>query len=356
MKILRWLAIACIFSGCANYEIRTAALQPVERSEQPSSLSVTFLGTTSFLIETSTEQFLLDGYLSRSRHLLTLPIQPSAERLDPLLHDLSICKSASARNLSGQNVNCLVPEHQRLSLVLTLHGHYDHVMDAPYIAGWAGAPMLLDQSAVPLWNETRRVTQNRAEEFNWPQAEASRLSLGEYVGSDAAPVPLESMKVRLFKTEHNENLISGLIEDRTPSSFRFPSPIWDMGLGHNLSVWIEHDRRRILFVGSAGKIGTVFSDADIKADVVFLSIGGLSLRPREEWDAYWSDVVRATGAKRVYLTHWDNHQKPLEAPDYRLTPTVFENHDAVYKHFRFLAAEDRVDIVFAPVAERFDPF
>jgi L-ascorbate metabolism protein UlaG (beta-lactamase superfamily) len=353
---LRLIVLAFLCAGCANSEIRSASLQTVEPLDQTAALSVVFLGTTSFLIETSTEQLLLDGYISRSRHMLVFPIQPSSERLDAMLHDLSICKSKGANNLKGQNANCQAPDQPRLALALAMHGHYDHVMDLSYIAGWAGAPMLSDPSIDPLWSETRELTKRRPEAFNWTQAEGARLPMKNYLEPHAKAMPLKSLNIRLFETEHNDNLISGWIKPATPGHFRFPSLIWNMGLGRNLSVLVQHEEQNMLFIGSAGKIGSVFSDANVKADVVFLSIGGVSVRPENEWDEYWSNVVLATEAKRVFLTHWDNHQKPLTAPDHRLKPTIFENHDAVYAHFRMLAARDGVLLLFAPVAQRFDPF
>ena len=353
---LRFILLAFLCFGCVNSEIGSASLHTVEPLDKPAELSVVFLGTTSFLVETSTEQLLLDGYISRSRHMLVFPIQPSSKRLDNMLHDLLICKSTGASNLRGENTKCRTPDHPRLALVLAMHGHYDHMMDLPYIAGWAGAPMLSDPSVAPLWSETRELTSERSEAFNWTLAESARLPIEDYLGPRAKSLPMKSLNIRLFETEHNDNLISGLIKPKTPRRFQFPSLIWNMGLGRNLSVLVRHEDRKILFIGSAGKIGTVFSDADVEANVVFLSIGGLSVRPHEEWDEYWLNTVLATGAKRVYLTHWDDHQKPLKAPDYRLKPTIFENHDAVFSHFKMLAARDDVTLLFAPVAQRFDPF
>jgi L-ascorbate metabolism protein UlaG (beta-lactamase superfamily) len=173
---------------------------------------------------------------------------------------------------------------------------------------------------------------------------APMLSLG------ARPKSYGDMSVKIIATPHNHNFLSNLLAPETQEGFEFPSRVSKMGEGTNLSVLITHENKSALIVGSSGVVGSRFDG--IKADVVFLSIGGL--RPKKARD-FWCNTVAAVGARRVFLTHWDNHQKPLPKDGTSLEPTFFEPHSDVLAEFQALA-QGKVEIAIPAAQVPFNPF
>lgn len=344
-------------AACSNAEFRRAAKQTFPAGATDSGFTVTFLGTSSFLLETAQEQVLIDGYVSRPWHYLFRWIEPNPEQIHRWIDLLGICKSPDAGNTEGQPEACSSPGKPGLALVLTMHGHYDHAMDASYFAAWAGAPIVRDSSLDVQWEATRKLLSDNGADFQ--RQPDRRVDLKAYLGNPPKPLPVSTIGLKLYETRHNENPISRRIKPETPATFEFPASIWDMGEGTSVSVLAEAPNgKKILFAGSAGDPGAVFSSNGVKADVVFLSIGGLGSQDREERAAYWANTVKAAGAKRVFLIHWDNHQKKLPEPGEPLVPTFFEPNSKVLAHLRELASgpEGNVEILFPPAGERFDPF
>jgi hypothetical protein len=64
--------------------------------------------------------------------------------------------------------------------------------------------------------------------------------------------------------------------------------------------------------GSAGYLPGAL--AGVKADAVLLGTGGLGDLPRAEQEAYYSEVVLATGAKQIFPVHWDVMSTLYSAP------------------------------------------
>ena len=348
-------AAFALLVGCANPELRVAAedtVAPIAPGSAP--VSMTFFGTSSFLVEAGETQLLIDGYFSRAAHYLIGKIGPKPDRILGELYRHRICKPKAARHQGGQHPDCARPDAARLDLILALHGHYDHAMDAPFIAGWAGTRLLTDVSLDPIWDATKAKWPDDGVSFNWQHAR--RQPYAPHLAPGFAPLPVGPMTVRLYETEHNHNFISDQIKHVTPEDFAFNSRIWDMGLGTSVSALIEHRAGNILIIGSAGEIGDVLRTQNVKAQTVFLSIGGLSRSDKADWDLYWTRAVTDTQAKRVFLIHWDNHQAKLPAPGGQLKPTVVEAHDKVLTHLRGLAKAGDVDLLFAPVGQAFDPF
>ncbi|EUA23800.1 hypothetical protein I553_5724 [Mycobacterium xenopi 4042] len=81
---------------------------------------------------------------------------------------------------------------------------------------------------------------------------------------------------------------------------------WSMLVHHRPSG------RRLLIQGSAGFVqGALVGQ---HAEVVYLGVGQLGVLPRSYLLDYWSQTVRAVGARRVVLIHWDDFFRPLSKP------------------------------------------
>ncbi len=336
-------AILLALAGCERSDFVAAAQKPFISPER-GDLSVTFLGTTSFLIETSRSQIILDGYLSRPGHMLVKPIQPDPTQITKILSAHGVCPAY------GNADYCEGSGHKHLDAVLPLHGHYDHAMDSAFVAGWAGARTLSTPSLDHMFRASREFAE--AGGYRFAGSVERNISLYDHLGPNAPPLNFGDVSVTLFESPHNENLISRALGPRTMEEFTFPAPIWRMGEDASIAALIDHEGHKLLFMGSAGIVGKRF--VGVEAHVVFLSVGGLGYMSSNERAEYWHNVVTTTGARRVFLTHWDNHQRALPDEGVALTPTWFEPHDKVLAHLHMLAA-GQVQIYVPATRTKFDP-
>jgi L-ascorbate metabolism protein UlaG (beta-lactamase superfamily) len=119
------------------------------------------------------------------------------------------------------------------------------------------------------------------------------------------------------------------------------------------SVLVSHRCGTLLLHASAGfRPGALHGT---RADVVYLGVGELGRRPARYVEAYWDEVVRATGARRVVLIHWDDFFVSLDRP-LRPMPYLADDLSVTMRRLSALAARDDVEVLL-PVAWRpSDPF
>jgi len=125
--------------------------------------------------------------------------------------------------------------------------------------------------------------------------------------------------------------------------------------GDPWSTLVHHlpSGRRLLIQGSAGFVRGAL--AGYRADVVYLSVGQLGLQPRSYVVDYWTETVRAVGARRVVLIHWDDFFRPLSEP-LRALPYAGDDLDVSVRVLDGLAAEDGVALHLPTVWRRQDPW
>jgi L-ascorbate metabolism protein UlaG (beta-lactamase superfamily) len=88
-----------------------------------------------------------------------------------------------------------------------------------------------------------------------------------------------------------------------------PARIRDWKEGGAWSVLISHPLGTALVLGCAGFIEG--SLAGQSADVVMLSVAGLSSLGKDYVAQYWRETVVRTGATRVYPVHYEDFTKPF---------------------------------------------
>jgi L-ascorbate metabolism protein UlaG (beta-lactamase superfamily) len=92
-----------------------------------------------------------------------------------------------------------------------------------------------------------------------------------------------------------------------------------------------------------------------QAEVVYLGVGQLGLLPRSYLLDYWTQTVRAVGARRVVLIHWDDFFRPLSKP-LRALPYAADDLDATLRILGELAAEDDIALHLPTLWRREDPW
>ena len=108
---------------------------------------------------------------------------------------------------------------------------------------------------------------------------------------------------------------------------------------------------RLLIQGSAGFLPGAL--AGQRAEVAYLGVGQLGVQPQRYIKQYWDETVRAVGARRVVLIHWDDFFRPLTKP-LRALPYVGDDLDVTMRVLTTLADRDGVSVHLPTLWQRTD--
>lgn len=269
-------------------------------------LIANFLGTSSVLLSDGETKLLCDGFVTRPGLAKILFSQISPDR--------ALVRAAIERL-----------QAERLAAVFCAHTHYDHALDAPCWSLETGAEFVGSPS-----------TANVGRGLGVPD----RLLR---VVADGDTVSYGRFELTFLGSVHSPG-------DRFPGTVEQPlvppARAGDWKTGTAYCVLISHPRGRILVHASANYRPGMLSGR--RADVVYLGVGALGKQPADFVDAYWNEVVRATGARRVILVHWDDFFIGLDKP-LRPMRRAADRFDVTMARISTLARTDGVDLVL-PVA------
>ena len=280
-----------------------------------SSPTVTWAGVATLLVDDGQSAVMTDGFFSRPGLLTvaTRKIAPSLPRVDGCLVRLGV---------------------ERLDAVLPVHTHFDHAMDSAVVAQRTAAKLVGGTSAAHVGRGA-----------GLPDDQLVVVTPG-------APISLGAFDVTLVEGDHCP-------PDRFPGVIGAPvvPPVRASAYrcGQSWSTLVHHrpSGRRLLVVGSAGFVPGALRGH--QADVVYLGVGQLGPQPERYVRDYWDESVRAVGARRVVLIHWDDFFRPLRDP-VRALPYSFDDLDASMGILTRLAAEDGVALHLPTPWERADPW
>ncbi|BBX41444.1 MBL fold metallo-hydrolase [Mycobacterium simiae] len=278
-------------------------------------LSVMWMGVATLLIDDGSSALLTDGYFSRPSlpRVAAGKVAPSPARVDGCLTRAGV---------------------SRLAAVIPVHTHIDHVLDSALVADRTGAQLVGGESAA-----------NVGRGYGLPE---DRL----VVAVSGEPIRLGAYDVTLVESHHCP-------PDRFPGVIDAPlvPPVKAAAYrcGEAWSALIHHlpSDKRLLIQGSAGFVTGAL--AGRHADVVYLSVGQLGLRPRSYLLDYWAETVQAVGARRVIAIHWDDFFRPLSKP-LRALPYAGDDLDVSMRILDELAARDGVALHLPTVWRRENPW
>jgi L-ascorbate metabolism protein UlaG (beta-lactamase superfamily) len=286
---------------------------PVADSDAP--LTVTWLGVSTLLIDDGSSALMTDGFFSRPSLVRVGlgKVAPSAPRVDGCLARVGV---------------------KRLAAVVPVHTHFDHALDSALVAHRTGAQLVGGESAANV-------------------GRGYGLDDGRLVVVDsAAPIRLGDFDITLVKSRHSP-------PDRFPGTIDRPvvPPVKAAAYrcGETWATLIHHrpSDRRVLIQGSAGFVKGSLSGQ--RADVVYLGVGQLGVLPESYVVDYWTETVRAVGARRVVLVHWDDFFRPLSKP-LRTLPYLVDDLDVSLRILSGLAERDGVALDMPTVWRREDPW
>jgi len=301
-RMMAWLRRTAIIIAIAAIVIIPGSIllwqdrPPIDALKLPTSevtqtgaggVKVTWLGVTTLLFDDDETQILIEGFFSRPSIfdvILRRPVISDAATINYVLDEFRV---------------------RRLAAVIPLHSHYDHAMDIGAIANRSSASVVGTES-----------TANIARGAGVPDEQIILVTNGD-------TLEFGKFSVTLITSRHvpngigDDHLISGFMSEPLIQ----PADITEWREGGSWSVLISHPLGTTLVHGSAGFIDGAL--AATQADVVMMSIAGLTSQGRKYTSDYWHQVVENTGATRVYVIHHDDFTQPFGRIG--LYPTSIDN-------------------------------
>jgi L-ascorbate metabolism protein UlaG (beta-lactamase superfamily) len=323
-RVLRWLAALLVLAllvaaGVLAYLLSHPSLGAYARLELRSppgaGVRATFLGTATLLFDDGETAFMTDGFFSRPSvwRVLFADVAPDPARIDAALARAHV---------------------QRLAAVITLHSHVDHALDAPAVALRTGA-LLVGSSSTANIGRGGGVPEERLRVVHGGET----LQLGKFT-------------VTVVRSQHAPHAVA---PGEITAPLRPPASAFAYKEGGSFALLVAHegDPRTILVQGSAGfEPGAL---AGHHAEVAFLATGGLGKQPPDRRERYWQETVRAVGARRALLVHWDDFMRPLDAPLVPM-PRALDDFVAGTESVLGFGRRDHVDVRLPPLGVAFDPF
>ena len=286
-------------------------------AEAGSGLSVTFLGVASLLIDDGDSAIMTDGFFSRPSLLAVAAtrIAPDRGRIEACLARLGV---------------------QRLDAVLPVHSHYDHAQDSAVVAEITGAVLVGGESTLNI-------------------GRGGGLSADRLLPASTAPT--ETVSVGAYDVTHiaSEHCPPDRFPGQITKPLLTPARVSAYRCGEAWSIVVTHrpSGQRMLIQGSAGFVPGAL--AGQRAEVVYLGVGQLGIRPEAEIRQYWDETVVAVGARRAILIHWDDFFRPSDQPLRAVSYSV-DDLDRTIRIFDELAARDGVEVLLPTVWRAEDPW
>lgn len=239
------------------------------------SVTVSWLGISSLLFDDGNTQVLIDGFFSRptlAEIAFRRPIDNSAARIDFAMNEFRM---------------------RRLAAVIPVHSHFDHAMDVGAIANRSSASILGSESTAQI-----------ARGAGVPDDQI-------VVVSGAATYEFGDFTVTLRPTVHAPIGWRGSVpfDGAIEGPLETPQPVSAWRMGGSYSIVVMHPQGTVIVQGSAGYADGALQD--VSADAVFLGVFGLKALGKDYAEAYWQNLVTATGAHSVYPIHFDDYTKPF---------------------------------------------
>jgi L-ascorbate metabolism protein UlaG (beta-lactamase superfamily) len=278
-----------------------------------SGLRVTFFGVSTLLLDDGQTALMTDGFFSRPGlfRIMRSKIEPDVAVIEQSLERAGI---------------------RSLAAVMPVHSHYDHALDSPAVAQKTGAQLVGSPSTANI-GRGYGLAEDRIKIVNAPET----LIFGRF-------------NVTFIESRHSPH---ALYAGEITSPVTPPAAVSRYEAGECFSLFIEWGGRTLLVHASAGFIPEALRGR--KADVIFLGVGTLGKLGARYQEKYWREVVRATGAWRVILVHWDDFWKPLSEPLVP-QPRFMDDFDNTMRFMLARGHAENVDVRIPPAWVVSDPF
>lgn len=295
-----------LLASCKTWQpSKKQYLQPSKVIE--GQLHARYMGATTLLLSDGSNSILFDGFFTR-KSVAKLASE------DMVSEPKMVSKGLKRANLNKGDIDAL----------FVAHNHYDHALDAFNVARWSHTTLYAPQETL----------EHEFYASEQPLSEQNTYNFGHFsVKAILTPHVDKCLPIRIVEKIIN-SLSNGEKHEYAEQAFSF---------------LVTHRDTTVLIVPSA-RFKPV---PGLKADVVFLGVGLLGTRPKQEAVDLWQQAVKSTGASLVIPVHWDDITKPIET-DIPAIPWYADNLGLTMKRLNaFAAREPRVHILFPPAYKPF---
>lgn len=323
MRLLRYslfalLGVLLLGVGALAYLLKThPAIEHTNSANDPahSSVRMLFLGTSSMAWTDGKSTWLVDGFFSRQ----------AIEQV--LFTRLKVNKPQVLEVATEMFKRLNMPK--ALSGIVVAHSHYDHALDAPFLAMQYGGRVVGSESTwqiakgqdLPaLQMETQaRQGQVRLGDFDIRLLESAHAPTGFTGGFNAKPVYLPAHALQFKEGISYSFLVSHPSMGAAPFALIQPSAGFVPGQNKGVTV-----------------------------NTVLLGTGGLGKLSDEYMADYWQEMVLNTQAKTVYLIHWDDFTVPLmkdgNTQPLKSMPALLDDFPRTLKLLKMFSERDDVSL------------
>ena len=310
------LFTSCALQPSANLQHFQSYFIENAKNDTIKDVKITFLGTSSLLFDDGQTQILIDGFFSRPNTLQVGfgKIKTNTKRVENTLAKAKI---------------------DRLKGVFVCHSHYDHVLDAPFIAKKTNAVLYGSNSTIQTGIGANLQPENM-HEFKPDET----ITIGDFsikiLASKHTP-PFRAFG-KTNATDPNHPNIDKPLAQPTKVDNYIEGGTFDFYITHRSKN--DNDKRFLV------KASTNFIENALDAypcDAIFLGCAMLGKFDSTFQNDYYKHTVQATNAKLIVPIHWDNFMRPLTKPMQALPKMV----DNVERGFGFLiekAKKDKIDL------------
>ena len=262
-----------------------------------SDVTVTWFGVTTLLFDDGDTQILIDGFVSRPTLvdiLFRRPVDNDIASINRFLNDYGV---------------------NRLAVIVPVHSHFDHAMDAGAIANRTNALVLGSSSTAQI-----------ARGAGVPEDQI-------LVAEPRTEYEFGRFTVQLIRSTHAPVGWNGSIPlpGDIDAPLVMPAPVTAFRAGTSYSVLVSHPAGKALVQGSGGLLPGALDDR--RVDTVFLGVGMLESLGRDYIGRYWQATITSTGARTVVPVHFDDYTQPFgtirPAPrvldDFSVTARILED-------------------------------
>lgn len=303
--LLAFTALTAVLAGMwFRPALHDAAFVPAKAPSEfrPGELRAQFFGTSTVLIGDGRSALLIDGFFSRPSwwRLAARPIAPDDSRISDALSRGQIAA---------------------VDAIFVAHSHHDHALDSARVAGMTKAMLHGSDS-----------TLNIARGERLPPGQMRLMQPGN-------PIHVGDFTITAIDALHSSgSLFPGAIS----GPLALPARLAAFKEAQNYVFYLRHPRGNVLVIPSANFIPE--SLAGVKADIVFLGIGGLGRQSESFMRNYWQETVIRTGARRVIPIHWDDFGLALDQPLVAM-PFLMDRVDISVGRLQALAAERQIEVM-----------
>jgi hypothetical protein len=270
-----------------------------QKTTDSHGLSIKFLGNTTLAIEDNNSGIIIDGFLTRPclAKLFFGSVRSEPDIVNPILCRAGISKKTQA--------------------IIPLHSHFDHILDAPYLAKELDACIVADKVA--------RVISKREEPLKFCEKNIElgddNYLYGEFHFRVIDGVHLDNGFVARQIAELNDKGEHDSINVNNSIDFSKSQRASSYKEGRTINVFVEHKKNafKIFIVsGSFDSEDKVSIESFNEADVVFMSVPLMNKRKNTSFYNLVEKLLNKPAMnkekswkKKIVPFHWDNLSRKI---------------------------------------------